>query len=102
MMLQFAVRHVIWWLMVAVMVGGKSPTTPMYEKIVGVNSGTGNIISADTHLCVDCHNFEFLEQAVQDLYKAADNLDSQTETLFLRTEDCGLCTCREAYTHNAS
>ncbi|XP_073513625.1 NELL2-interacting cell ontogeny regulator 1-like [Phyllobates terribilis] len=94
MMLQFAVRPVIWGLMVAVMVGGNSPTTPMNEKNGGINSDTGNIISADTRLCVDCHSFEFLEQAVQDMYKAADNLDSQTETLFLRTEDCGLCSCR--------
>ncbi|KAM4049813.1 NELL2-interacting cell ontogeny regulator 1-like [Anomaloglossus baeobatrachus] len=94
MMLQFAVRPVIWWIMVVVMVGGKSPATPMNEMIVGVNFDTGNVISADTRLCVDCQSFKFLEQAVQDLYRAADNLDSQTEALFLRTEDCGLCTCR--------
>ncbi|XP_069833404.1 NELL2-interacting cell ontogeny regulator 1-like [Dendropsophus ebraccatus] len=93
MMLQFAVTPVIWWLVTVVMVGGTSPATPVNEKVEGVHSKSGSIISADTRLCVDCHTFEFMERAVQDMYKAAHNLDSQIERLFLRTEDCGLCRC---------
>ncbi|XP_056410918.1 neuropeptide-like protein C4orf48 homolog [Hyla sarda] len=93
MMLQFAVRPVIWWLVVEVMVAGTSLVTTTHDKVEGVNSETGSIISADTRLCVDCHTFEFMERAVQDLYKAAYSLDSQTNTLFLRTEDRGLCRC---------
>ncbi|XP_075705077.1 NELL2-interacting cell ontogeny regulator 1-like isoform X2 [Rhinoderma darwinii] len=77
MMLQFAVRPVTWWLMIMVMVVGTSLATSMNEKIVAVNSETGSIILADTRPCVDCHTFEFMERAVQDLYKAAHKLDSQ-------------------------
>ncbi|OXB59767.1 hypothetical protein ASZ78_014906 [Callipepla squamata] len=69
--------------------------------------------------CVDCHAFEFMQRALQDLKKMAYNLDTrvcasieklslafvskrpvlsfffflQTETLLLRAEKRGLCDC---------
>ncbi|KAM3939285.1 NELL2-interacting cell ontogeny regulator 1-like [Leptodactylus fuscus] len=93
MMSQLAVRPAIWWLMVVVMVVSTSLAIQTNEKVVRVNSETGTVIMADTRLCVDCHTFEFMERAIQDLYIAARSLDSQTETLLLRTEDRGLCRC---------
>ncbi|XP_071988730.1 NELL2-interacting cell ontogeny regulator 1 [Engystomops pustulosus] len=92
-MSESTIRPVIWWLTLVAMAGGTSIVTPTNEKIDGAIPQTGTTILADTRLCVDCHAFEFLERAVQDLYRAAHNLDSQTEILILRTEDRGLCRC---------
>uniref|UniRef100_A0A8C3EBQ7 NELL2-interacting cell ontogeny regulator 1 n=1 Tax=Corvus moneduloides TaxID=1196302 RepID=A0A8C3EBQ7_CORMO len=46
--------------------------------------------------CVDCHAFEFMQRALQDLKKTAYNLDTRTETLLLRAEKRGLCDCFRA------
>ncbi|NWU97851.1 CD048 protein, partial [Upupa epops] len=46
--------------------------------------------------CVDCHAFEFMQRALQDLKKTAYNLDTRTETLLLRVEKRGLCDCFHA------
>ncbi|NWY93229.1 CD048 protein, partial [Loxia curvirostra] len=46
--------------------------------------------------CVDCHAFEFMQRALQDLRKTAYSLDTRTETLLLRAEKRGLCDCFHA------
>ncbi|OWK62406.1 Neuropeptide-like protein C4orf48 [Lonchura striata] len=43
--------------------------------------------------CVDCHAFEFMQRALQDLKKTAYNLDTRTETLLLQVEKRNLCDC---------
>uniref|UniRef100_A0A7N4PIU9 NELL2-interacting cell ontogeny regulator 1 n=1 Tax=Sarcophilus harrisii TaxID=9305 RepID=A0A7N4PIU9_SARHA len=43
--------------------------------------------------CVDCHAFEFMQRALQDLKKTAYNLDTRTETLLLQAERRALCEC---------
>uniref|UniRef100_A0AAZ3Q8E4 NELL2-interacting cell ontogeny regulator 1 n=2 Tax=Oncorhynchus tshawytscha TaxID=74940 RepID=A0AAZ3Q8E4_ONCTS len=47
---------------------------------------TGTAIPAERRHCVDCHGFEFMQRALQDLKKTAFKLDAQTETLVLRAE----------------
>ncbi|XP_021391332.2 NELL2-interacting cell ontogeny regulator 1 isoform X1 [Lonchura striata] len=46
--------------------------------------------------CVDCHAFEFMQRALQDLRRTARSLDTRTETLLLRAEKRGLCDCFHA------
>ncbi|XP_028919988.1 neuropeptide-like protein C4orf48 homolog [Ornithorhynchus anatinus] len=53
----------------------------------------GSVIPAESRPCVDCHAFEFMQRALQDLKKTAYNLDSRTETLLLHTEERALCDC---------
>ncbi|XP_035312858.1 neuropeptide-like protein C4orf48 homolog isoform X1 [Cricetulus griseus] len=43
--------------------------------------------------CVDCHAFEFMQRALQDLRKTAYSLDARTETLLLQAERRALCAC---------
>ncbi|XP_058694960.1 neuropeptide-like protein C4orf48 homolog [Poecile atricapillus] len=57
---------------------------------------SGNAIPAESRPCVDCHAFEFMQRALQDLKKTAYNLDTRTETLLLRAEKRGLCDCFRA------
>nr|XP_046174331.1 neuropeptide-like protein C4orf48 homolog [Oncorhynchus gorbuscha] len=47
---------------------------------------TGTAIPAERRPCVDCHGFEFMQGALQDLKKTAFKLDAQTETLVLRAK----------------
>ncbi|XP_023202358.1 neuropeptide-like protein C4orf48 homolog isoform X1 [Xiphophorus maculatus] len=54
---------------------------------------TGTVIPAESRPCVDCHAFEFMQRALQDLKKTAFNLDARTETLVLRAEQRALCGC---------
>ncbi|MED6265830.1 hypothetical protein CHARACLAT_029379 [Characodon lateralis] len=54
---------------------------------------TGTVIPAESRPCVDCHAFEFMQRALQDLRKTAFNLDARTETLVLRAERRALCDC---------
>uniref|UniRef100_A0A663NBY4 NELL2-interacting cell ontogeny regulator 1 n=1 Tax=Athene cunicularia TaxID=194338 RepID=A0A663NBY4_ATHCN len=56
----------------------------------------GTAIPAESRPCVDCHAFEFMQRALQDLKKTAYNLDTRTETLLLRAEKRGLCDCFRA------
>ncbi|KAM4710326.1 NELL2-interacting cell ontogeny regulator 1-like [Discoglossus pictus] len=65
----------------------------MNGKFVGIHPETGNRIPAETRPCVDCHAFEFMQRALQDLKNTVYDLDTQTETLLLRTEQRGLCDC---------
>ncbi|XP_039607652.1 neuropeptide-like protein C4orf48 homolog [Erpetoichthys calabaricus] len=53
----------------------------------------GTVIPAESRPCVDCHAFEFMQRALQDLRKTAFNLDSRTETLLLGVEKRALCDC---------
>ncbi|XP_056156679.1 neuropeptide-like protein C4orf48 homolog [Lampris incognitus] len=53
----------------------------------------GTVIPAESRPCVDCHAFEFMQRALQDLKKTAFNLDARTETLVLRAEQRALCDC---------
>ncbi|XP_074083606.1 NELL2-interacting cell ontogeny regulator 1 [Macrotis lagotis] len=53
----------------------------------------GSAIPAESRPCVDCHAFEFMQRALQDLKKTAYNLDSRTETLLLQAERRALCEC---------
>ncbi|XP_052002016.1 neuropeptide-like protein C4orf48 homolog [Xyrauchen texanus] len=54
------------------------------------------VIPAESRPCVDCHAFEFMQRALQDLKKTAFNLDSRTESLVLRAEKRALCDCMPA------
>ncbi|XP_077084272.1 NELL2-interacting cell ontogeny regulator 1 isoform X2 [Siphateles boraxobius] len=57
---------------------------------------SGTVIPAESRPCVDCHAFEFMQRALQDLKKTAFNLDSRTENLVLRAEKRVLCDCMPA------
>ncbi|XP_045384240.1 neuropeptide-like protein C4orf48 homolog [Lemur catta] len=54
---------------------------------------TGSAIPAQSRPCVDCHAFEFMQRALQDLRKTAYSLDARTETLLLQAERRALCAC---------
>ncbi|KAK6493490.1 neuropeptide-like protein C4orf48-like protein [Huso huso] len=60
---------------------------------IDANQETGTILPAESRPCVDCHAFEFMQRALQDLKKTAFNLDSRTDTLLLRVEKRALCDC---------
>ncbi|XP_059358649.1 neuropeptide-like protein C4orf48 homolog [Carassius carassius] len=57
---------------------------------------SGTAIPAESRPCVDCHAFEFMQRALQDLKKTAFNLDSRTESLVLKAERRALCDCMPA------
>lgn len=62
-------------------------------ETTGAEQDTGTVIPAESRPCVDCHAFEFMQRALQDLKKTAFNLDARTETLVLRAERRALCDC---------
>ncbi|XP_075400723.1 NELL2-interacting cell ontogeny regulator 1 [Tenrec ecaudatus] len=53
----------------------------------------GSAVPAQSRPCVDCHAFEFMQRALQDLRKTAYSLDSRTDTLLLQAERRALCAC---------
>ncbi|KAM6150497.1 NELL2-interacting cell ontogeny regulator 1 [Erethizon dorsatum] len=53
----------------------------------------GSVVPAQSRPCVDCHAFEFMQRALQDLRKTAYSLDARTETLLLQAERRALCAC---------
>uniref|UniRef100_A0A8C5LWF8 NELL2-interacting cell ontogeny regulator 1 n=1 Tax=Leptobrachium leishanense TaxID=445787 RepID=A0A8C5LWF8_9ANUR len=59
----------------------------------GVSQALGSVIPAETRPCVDCRAFEFMQRALEDLRRNAYSLDSQTDTLLLKTEQKALCNC---------
>ncbi|XP_032916345.1 neuropeptide-like protein C4orf48 homolog isoform X2 [Catharus ustulatus] len=65
-------------------------------SLVGAGQDSGSVIPAESRPCVDCHAFEFMQRALQDLKKTAYSLDTRTETLLLRAEKRGLCDCFRA------
>ncbi|KAM9501178.1 NELL2-interacting cell ontogeny regulator 1 isoform 1-T3 [Clarias gariepinus] len=62
-------------------------------QLVPADPDSGTVIPAESRPCVDCHAFEFMQRALQDLKKTAFNLDSRTENLVLRAERRALCDC---------
>ncbi|XP_062371895.1 neuropeptide-like protein C4orf48 homolog [Sardina pilchardus] len=60
---------------------------------ISAEQESGTVIPAESRPCVDCHAFEFMQRALQDLKKTAFNLDSRTESLVLRAEQRALCDC---------
>ncbi|MEE6462702.1 hypothetical protein FKM82_001681 [Ascaphus truei] len=50
-------------------------------KLVGAHPDSGSVVPAETRPCVDCHAFEFMQRALQDLKKTAYNLDSRVRAL---------------------
>uniref|UniRef100_A0A8C5C346 NELL2-interacting cell ontogeny regulator 1 n=1 Tax=Gadus morhua TaxID=8049 RepID=A0A8C5C346_GADMO len=42
---------------------------------------TGTVIPAESRPCVDCHAFEFMQRALQDLKKTAFNLDARVRIM---------------------
>lgn len=69
-------------------------------RLVGASQDSGSVIPAESRPCVDCHAFEFMQRALQDLKKTAYNLDTRTESLLLRAEKRGLCDCFPAILWN--
>ncbi|CAI9172381.1 unnamed protein product [Rangifer tarandus platyrhynchus] len=53
----------------------------------------GSEVPAQSRPCVDCHAFEFMQRALQDLRKTAYSLDARTESLLLQAERRALCAC---------
>ncbi|KAM4809507.1 NELL2-interacting cell ontogeny regulator 1 [Rhinophrynus dorsalis] len=64
-----------------------------FTNIVLADEPSGTTIPPESRPCVDCHAFEFMQRALQDLKKTAYNLDSRTETLLLKVERRTLCEC---------
>ncbi|XP_062849424.1 neuropeptide-like protein C4orf48 homolog [Trichomycterus rosablanca] len=62
-------------------------------SVINADQDSGTVIPAESRPCVDCHAFEFMQRALQDLKKTAFNLDSRTESLVLRAERRALCDC---------
>ncbi|KAJ8262619.1 hypothetical protein GJAV_G00168430 [Gymnothorax javanicus] len=68
----------------------------LFLRPIDANQESGTVIPAESRPCVDCHAFEFMQRALQDLKKTAFNLDSRTESLVLRAEKRALCDCMPA------
>ncbi|KAM4049749.1 NELL2-interacting cell ontogeny regulator 1-like [Anomaloglossus baeobatrachus] len=64
-----------------------------FASLVLAEELSGTTIPPESRPCVDCHAFEFMQRALQDLKKTAYNLDSRTETLLLKVERRTLCDC---------
>ncbi|XP_075787003.1 NELL2-interacting cell ontogeny regulator 1 [Pelodiscus sinensis] len=67
---------------------------------IKADQAAGTAIPAESRPCVDCHAFEFMQRALQDLKKTAYNLDTRTETLLFQVEKRTLCDCITAETLN--
>ncbi|XP_048389527.1 neuropeptide-like protein C4orf48 homolog [Stegostoma tigrinum] len=61
--------------------------------ITEANGESGTVIPAESRPCVDCHAFEFMQRALQDLKRTANNLNTRTDDLLLRVEKRALCDC---------
>ncbi|XP_005498526.2 NELL2-interacting cell ontogeny regulator 1 [Columba livia] len=46
-------------------------------RLVVASQDSGSAIPAESRPCVDCHAFEFMQRALQDLKKTAYNLDTR-------------------------
>ncbi|XP_032916346.1 neuropeptide-like protein C4orf48 homolog isoform X3 [Catharus ustulatus] len=46
-------------------------------SLVGAGQDSGSVIPAESRPCVDCHAFEFMQRALQDLKKTAYSLDTR-------------------------
>uniref|UniRef100_A0A8D1JKU3 NELL2-interacting cell ontogeny regulator 1 n=1 Tax=Sus scrofa TaxID=9823 RepID=A0A8D1JKU3_PIG len=63
------------------------------EPAAAAAAAGGSAVPAQSRPCVDCHAFEFMQRALQDLRKTAYSLDARTETLLLQAERRALCAC---------
>ncbi|XP_071411341.1 NELL2-interacting cell ontogeny regulator 1 [Pithys albifrons albifrons] len=84
------------WSAMRVAVLSLSVLSLLRVSLVGAAQDSGSVIPAESRPCVDCHAFEFMQRALQDLKKTAYNLDTRTETLLLRAEKRDLCDCFHA------
>ncbi|XP_072784037.1 NELL2-interacting cell ontogeny regulator 1 isoform X2 [Taeniopygia guttata] len=46
-------------------------------RLVGAGQDPGSAIPAESRPCVDCHAFEFMQRALQDLKRTARGLDTR-------------------------
>ncbi|NWV02605.1 CD048 protein, partial [Ptilonorhynchus violaceus] len=46
-------------------------------RLAGAGQDSGSVIPAESRPCVDCHAFEFMQRALQDLKKTAYSLDTR-------------------------
>ncbi|RLW09348.1 hypothetical protein DV515_00003002, partial [Chloebia gouldiae] len=46
-------------------------------SLVGAGRDPGTAIPAESRPCVDCHAFEFMQRALQELKQAANSLDTR-------------------------
>ncbi|KAF3697832.1 Neuropeptide-like protein C4orf48 -like protein Precursor [Channa argus] len=51
--------------------------TVQFLCLGAADQDTGTVIPAESRPCVDCHAFEFMQRALQDLKKTAFNLDAR-------------------------
>uniref|UniRef100_A0A3Q0SQZ3 NELL2-interacting cell ontogeny regulator 1 n=1 Tax=Amphilophus citrinellus TaxID=61819 RepID=A0A3Q0SQZ3_AMPCI len=63
---------------------------------------TGTVIPAESRPCVDCHAFEFMQRALQDLKKTAFNLDARVSEVLLsrmlcRDHTVSFCVCQTIF-----
>ncbi|XP_062430528.1 NELL2-interacting cell ontogeny regulator 1-like [Rhea pennata] len=65
----------------------------LFTEPARADQEAGTAIPAESRPCVDCHAFEFMQRALQDLKRTAYNLDTRTETLLLQVEKRNLCDC---------
>ncbi|XP_004624672.2 neuropeptide-like protein C4orf48 homolog [Octodon degus] len=77
-----------------------SPPPPLLLLLLSVvllgaraEPSVGSAVPAQSRPCVDCHAFEFMQRALQDLRKTAYSLDARTETLLLQADRRALCAC---------
>ncbi|NXP23668.1 CD048 protein, partial [Scytalopus superciliaris] len=49
----------------------------LFMEPVRADQEAGTAIPAESRPCVDCHAFEFMQRALQDLKKTAYNLDTR-------------------------
>ncbi|XP_044304241.1 neuropeptide-like protein C4orf48 homolog [Varanus komodoensis] len=73
---------------------------PISTNPTAAEEESGTTVPAESRPCVDCHAFEFMQRALQDLKKTAYSLDSRTETLLFKVEKRTLCDCLTANTLN--
>ncbi|NWX41117.1 CD048 protein, partial [Steatornis caripensis] len=65
------------WTVMRVVIPFISVVGLLSMRLVGASQDSGSVIPAESRPCVDCHAFEFMQRALQDLKKTAYNLDAR-------------------------
>ncbi|NWS39984.1 CD048 protein, partial [Probosciger aterrimus] len=65
------------WSMMRVAIPVISVFALLSVSLVEASQDSGSVIPAESRPCVDCHAFEFMQRALQDLKKTAYNLDTR-------------------------
>ncbi|NXN64090.1 CD048 protein, partial [Himantopus himantopus] len=65
------------WSMMRVAIPFISVVGLLSVRLAGASQESGSVIPAESRPCVDCHAFEFMQRALQDLKKTAYNLDTR-------------------------